>query len=151
MEFSPNGVRRADIDGQMWGSRGERKQGCSKTWRKLGLAGVQCMGSGVLSLGGRGTVYSKGSGGPWKGKSLCFIFFVDFSLKLVFFRKAAIYLIFGCAGSSLLRGLLFNGGERASHGGGFSCCRAWAPGLLGLRSCGSWALEHRLNCCGTWA
>ena len=91
MEFSPNGVRRADMrpgqDGQMWGSRGERKQGCSKTWRKLSLAGVQCLGSGVLSLGGRGTVYSKGNVGPWKGKSLCFIFFVDFSLKLVFFKK----------------------------------------------------------------
>lgn len=51
MEFSPSGVRRADLrggqDGQMWGSRGERKEGCSKTWRKLCRVGVQCLGSGT--------------------------------------------------------------------------------------------------------
>ena len=51
----------------------------------------RCGGPGVRESrdvpSGRGTVYSKGNGGPWKGKSLCFIFFVDFSLKLVFFKK----------------------------------------------------------------
>ena len=46
----------------------------------------------------------------------------------------------------------------ASHGGGFSCCRAWALGMrasvvvaCGLSSCGSGALEHRLSSCGTQA
>ena len=39
-----------------------------------------------------------------------------------------------------------------------SCCGAWALGVRasivavrGLSSCGSWALEHRLSSCGTWA
>ena len=32
-----------------------------------------------------------------------------------------------------------------SHCGGFSCCWAQALGHAGFSSCGSWALEHRLN------
>ena len=32
-----------------------------------------------------------------------------------------------------------------------SRCRAWALGCSGFRSCGSRALEHRLNGCGTGA
>ena len=44
----------------------------------------------------------------------------------------------------------------ASHSGGFSSCGAWALACAGFRSCGFWAqelwaLEHRLNSCGTWA
>ena len=49
-------------------------------------------------------------------------------------------------------------GARASHSGGFSCCRAralgtWASVVVARRlsSCGSWALEHRLSSCGVWA
>ena len=49
-------------------------------------------------------------------------------------------------------------GARASHCGGFSCCRARALGMRasvvvarGLSSCGSLALEHSLSSCGTWA
>ena len=49
-------------------------------------------------------------------------------------------------------------GTRASHCGGFSCCGARALGLqasaavaCGLSSCGSWALERRLNSCGSRA
>ena len=49
-------------------------------------------------------------------------------------------------------------GARASHCGGFSCCRARALGAqasvvvaCGLSSCGSRALEHRLSSCGAWA
>ena len=49
-------------------------------------------------------------------------------------------------------------GEWAFHGGGFSCCRAWALGMWAsvvvscrLSSCGSLALEHRLSNCGAWA
>ena len=49
-------------------------------------------------------------------------------------------------------------GARASHCGGFSCCRARALGAQasvvvarGLSSCGSRALEHRLSSCGAQA
>ena len=38
----------------------------------------------------------------------------------------------------------------ASHCSGFSCCRAQAPGHMGFSSCGSWALEHRLDRDWTW-
>ena len=46
--------------------------------------------------------------------------------------------IFGCAGSSLLLGLLSSHGVRASLGGGFSCCGtlalgAWASVVVALR------------------
>ena len=39
-----------------------------------------------------------------------------------------------------------------SRGGGFPCCGAQASvfAALGLRSCSSQPLEHRLNSCGTW-
>ena len=47
---------------------------------------------------------------------------------------------------------------RASHGSGFSCCRAWALGHAGfsscstrVSSCGPQALEHRLSSCGARA
>ena len=49
-------------------------------------------------------------------------------------------------------------GARASHCSGFSCCRARALGVWalvvvahGLSSCGSRALECRLNGCGARA
>ena len=49
-------------------------------------------------------------------------------------------------------------GVRASHCGGFSCCRAQALGMQasvvvahGLRSCGSRALERRLSGCDAQA
>ena len=32
-----------------------------------------------------------------------------------------------------------------------SHCGAQALGCVGLSSCGTWALEHRLSSCGTWA
>ena len=47
---------------------------------------------------------------------------------------------------------------RASHCGDFSCCRAWALGVLASvvvacrrSSCSFWALECRLSSCGTRA
>ena len=72
----------------------------------------------------------------------------------LFFLKF-IYFIFGCVGSSLTR-RLFSGcsergatlpcGARASHCGGFSCCRAW--------DLGTWAsvvAAHGLSGCGSRA
>ena len=70
-----------------------------------------------------------------------------------------IYIYFGCARSSLLRGLfsscsewglLSSCGAQASSCSGFSCCGARALGHLGSGSCNSRALEHRLNSCGAW-
>ena len=79
-----------------------------------------------------------------------------------------IYLfIYGCIGSSLLHvgllqlrreGAALRCGVRASHCGGFSCCRAQALGARasvvvarGLSSCGSRDLENRLSSCGAQA
>ena len=64
---------------------------------------------------------------------------------------------FGCAGSSLMQGLLSSYNARA-----FSLwwlplwstdSRVWASGVGAhrLSSRKSWALEHRLSCCGTQA
>ena len=74
---------------------------------------------------------------------------------LIFFFFFAVMQAFATSGLSLIvvsRAALFS---RASHGGGFFCCTAQAPGVqapvvapCGLRSCGSWALEHRLLSCG---
>ena len=81
------------------------------------------------------------------------------SLKMIIYLFTYLFS-FGCAGSSLLCGTLSTCGEqrqlsscsgKASHYGGFSCCGAWALGLVGFSSWGSWALEHRVNSCGTWA
>ena len=40
---------------------------------------------------------------------------------------------------------------QASHCGGLSCGRAPAWGPWGFGNCSSWALEHRLSCCGSRA
>ena len=72
----------------------------------------------------------------------------------------SIYFIFGCAGSSLLRGLfssccrrglLPSCNIRAFRCSGLSGCRAWAPGHSGFSGFGSGALEHWFNSCGTRA
>ena len=71
-------------------------------------------------------------------------------------------LFFGCAGSSLLRGLFLvvvRGGCSSLRWVGFSL---WRLLLLQTTSskgfssssfsgCGSWAQEHRLSSCGAWA
>ena len=70
-----------------------------------------------------------------------------------------VWLTFDCAGSLLLCELFSRCSERgaallyrvrASRRSGFSCSRSQAPERLGLSSCSSWALEHRLNSCGAW-
>ena len=47
------------------------------------------------------------------------------------------------------QGLLTSCSVLTSHYGGFSRCGAQARGHVDFRSCGSWALEHRLNSRGT--
>ena len=56
-------------------------------------------------------------------------------------------LIWGCAGPLLLRGLL----SSCSEQGLLSCRGTPAPGPVGLSSCASQALEHRLGSCAAWA
>ena len=80
--------------------------------------------------------------------------------------KLILFIYIWLAGSSLLcrlfsscseQGLLSSWGVWASHCGSFSCCRIWALGHTGfsscstwVRSCGSWALEHRFSICDAW-
>ena len=77
---------------------------------------------------------------------------------LIFLQITFFFFFFDRAGSSLLRGLFSSCSKQglllylpcvSSHCGGLSCCRAWTLGCLGFSSCGSWALEHRLNSYGT--
>ena len=78
------------------------------------------------------------------------MFFLSFFLS--------IYLLIGCAGSSLLRELFSNCGEwrllsscgaRAPHCSGFSCHRAQALECVGSAVLVPWALGHQLNGCCT--
>ena len=71
--------------------------------------------------------------------------------KIFIYSFLIILFIFGCAGSSLLRGLfsscsklglLSSCGLWASYCGGSSYCGEPALGHKGFRSCSAWALEH---------
>ena len=56
----------------------------------------------------------------------------------LFFNSFMCIFVFGCAGSSLLCGLLFSCGEQASWRGGFSSCtRASVVEARGLSNCGA--------------
>ena len=91
---------------------------------------------------------------------------IDMSYYISFmslFLKNYLFIFWLCwdfvAAHRLSRGLLFGACRaQASHCGGFSCCGARALGprasvvvALGLSSCGSQALEHRLSSFGAWA
>ena len=84
--------------------------------------------------------------------TLFFVCLFNFWLRWVFVAARRFSLVAARAGATLRCGV------RASHCGGFSCCRAWALGARtsvvvarGLSSCGSWALERKLSSCGTRA
>ena len=90
----------------------------------------------------------------------CIVFYLKkifFSLgEIFFFKKAFIYsldvLRLHCCSGFL--GLWQAGATLVSvcrHCRGLSCCRAPAQGHVGLSSCSSRALEHRLNSCGARA
>ena len=49
------------------------------------------------------------------------------------------------------RRLLSSCGGLACPCGGFSCCRVWALGCAGFRSCDYQTLGHRLSSCASWA
>ena len=66
------------------------------------------------------------------------------SLHTVLSQSFKKIFILGQCESSLLCGLF-------SSCGGCSCCRERALECEGLSNCSTWALEHRLNNCGTWA
>ena len=50
-----------------------------------------------------------------------------------------------------VRGATLHCGARTPHCRDFSCCRAWALGFVGFSTCGSQALEHRIDSCDAWA
>ena len=69
-----------------------------------------------------------------------------------------IFVCFGFSGSSLLCGLSLvaeiwgcSPGAMCGLLTAVAFCRARALGYAGFGSCGFWALEHRLNSCGSWA
>ena len=70
---------------------------------------------------------------------------------LPFLLFLAVLGLHSCVGffSSTSRQGLFSSGAQA-YCDGFSC-GAQAPGCRGFGSCGTWALEHRLNSCGAEA
>ena len=81
-------------------------------------------------------------------------------LTVLFTYLLAVLGLHCCVGFSLLgwAGATLHCSAWASHCGGFSCCRAQAPGTQaiavaarGLRVWGSQALEHRLSGCAAWA
>ena len=75
---------------------------------------------------------------------MLFKMFVYSWLRWVFIAVGGLSLAVAC-GETLCCGV------RASHYGGFSYYRSQALGRVGFSSCGSQALEHRLNSLGTRA
>ena len=89
------------------------------------------------------------------------------TVYFLFLKNKFIYLFLAALGlrcclwafsSCGKRGATHRCGARASHCGGFLCCRARVLGMqvsvvvaCGLGSCESWALEHRLSSCDAWA
>ena len=83
-----------------------------------------------------------------------------FSLKHYLFIYLGLYWVFvALCGLSLVvwTGATLHCDLHASHCGGFSCYRAWAPVHLGFSSRGTWVSgggsetpEHRLSKCSTW-
>ena len=81
---------------------------------------------------------------------------VFFCFFLYFFSCAGSWLLHRLFSSCRKQGLFSSCSVWASHCSGSSWCEAWALGARasvlgahGLTSCGSWALEHKLNGCGT--
>ena len=106
----------------------------------------------------------------WVNKASCTLasdsVFICKGLMIGLFKKVILFVFAAldlrCSGlrwgfsSCGEQGLLSSCSMWASHCGGFSCCGAWALGCMGFSNCGmralwcdSWALEHRLNSCGT--
>ena len=117
-----------------WGSL---VRGITATWGKLSLWGQVCVWWGEWDREGI------------RLNSFIFYFILFyFWLHWVFIAARGLSLV-AASGPTLCCG------ARASHCGGFSCCRAWALGARAsevaahrLGSCGSQALERRLSSCG---
>ena len=90
-----------------------------------------------------------------------FSFFGFFKINLFIYLFLAVLGLRSCMWAFLQlqrAGATLCCGERASHCGGFSCCKARALGAQAsvvvarrLSSCGTWALERRLSSCGARA
>ena len=92
--------------------------------------------------------------------SICLLFFKDFFSCGPFFKSyywicssvASVYyfwLCWVCVARCGLSLVVASGGHSSLHCSGLLCCTTGALGHSGFSSCGSWALEHGLNSCGT--
>ena len=72
-------------------------------------------------------------------------------LNKFFFFFPAVLSLLAWAFSSAAIGDASLSCAQASRCGGFSCCRARAPGHTGFSGWDSQALEHMLSSCGAWA
>ena len=83
--------------------------------------------------------------------SLCLFFYscpANMFICTIFYIILFIYIIFGCARSSLLCGLFSSCGKQRL----LSSCSAWASRCSGFSRCRAQALRHvGFNSCGTWA
>ena len=99
--------------------------------------------------------------GPWSDTVvMCVSGWMNVTLHASVFFKNYLFILATlglhscCAFLSLVAvswELLSSCGVWASHCHDFSSFRALALGHMGLISCSSWALEHRLNSCGPQA
>ena len=74
--------------------------------------------------------------------ALGLLYIKNYYFKIILFIYSL--FIFGCAGSSLLRGLF----SSCSEWGLLSSCSVWASHCVGFSCCGARALGYRLNSCG---
>ena len=82
------------------------------------------------------------------------LYFVFLIIELINFLFLAVLGLHRCTDCSLAAGVGLLPSSRdvqASHCSGFSHCGAQALRHSGFSSWSSWALEHRLNSCGSWA
>ena len=119
---------------------------CSEVWIQLHWASSPRKGYGRLLPAVISSMSTQCS--LW-----CLYFFCLFSLTLILFSIFLIYVhssiylfIFGCAASMRHTGFSLVEASR-----GYSSLWCKVPGRSGFRSCSSWALEHWVNHCGTWA
>ena len=95
--------------------------------------------------------YIAGANARWYNHSgkVCWFFCLSF-LKIIYLAVLGLLCCVDFSPVALIRGYSRRS-IHAAHCSDFSCCRAQALGHLGYTNCGSPALEHRFNSCGTQA
>lgn len=92
------GVRRAEQRGGQWGRESRVIPVAKKKNDAWLLSRVwdQGPGHGVPGSVGGGAACFEGSGETWKGRTFCFLFFVSFSLRILFYcvrHKMTMFLL----------------------------------------------------------